>query len=337
MGWSSQAEIASRVIVIGSDGVIDIDPELQAELFYAPTQAFGNLLMSLALMAGTDSFGNSFPEGLRVRGTGGAIDINPALEAELFYAPSPGLHNLLMSLALMAGTDSYGNAYPEGIRVRGAGGAIDINPALEAQLFYQPSPGAGNLIMSFALAAGTDSFGNAYPEGIRVNGAGNGVIDINPALGAVLFYNPNPGAGKLVMSLALAAGTDSYGNTFPAGLRVATSPQTMPAMTNGWSVGGHATYLLDPLGNLVVSWKDLVPGTDTDGTVIWASGSLPAGYTPSNDRRIACYTDQARINSVSNYAEGAALNINVDGSVTCFGIAAGATRADLFAVIPLTY
>jgi hypothetical protein len=38
--------------------------------------------------------------------------------------------------------------------------------------------------------------------------------------GTSLYYTPSPGAGNLFMSLADAAGTDDYGNTYPKGLSV---------------------------------------------------------------------------------------------------------------------
>ena len=53
-GVSGQV-VATRVIIIGSGGEL---------LVYSPTAAAGNLVASVAGAAGTDSFGNSFPEGI---------------------------------------------------------------------------------------------------------------------------------------------------------------------------------------------------------------------------------------------------------------------------------
>lgn len=168
--------------------------------------------------------------------------------------------------------------------------------------------------------------------------AGASVIVIDPELQAELFYTPSAGPGNLLMSLAAKAGTDKYGNSFPQGLRVNIPPLNMPAMENGWAINGHARYLLDPVGNLQVSWKDLIPGTDADGTEIWAPGSLPAGFQPHDNRRVPCYTDALRIPTGPNpNPEGPALEIEPDGSVQCYGIASVATRVDLFATIPLTF
>lgn len=108
---------------------------------------------------------------------------------------------------------------------------------------------------------------------------------------------------------------------------------SMPSIGAGWSVGGHASYTLMPDGWLGVAFKDLVPGTDTDGTAIWASGSLPTPYRVSNAHRVACYTQQQRVSGATT--ETAALEFETDGSIQCYGIAAASTRVDLYAVVPL--
>lgn len=111
------------------------------------------------------------------------------------------------------------------------------------------------------------------------------------------------------------------------------SPNTMPSMTHGWNIGGHATYVADPIGNLVVSFKDLQVGTSADTTTIWAAGSLPAAYRLPDQRRIVVYCDLHSLTGAN--ANGAALQFETDGSITCYGIASGATRVDLFASIPM--
>lgn len=183
--------------------------------------------------------------------------------------------------------------------------------------------------------------------------------DTTPVAGAASFtWTITDVAQLLAISFAPVAGQDIFGNAYAAGIVVGlpTGPQTtigmdgtlhyqapvqsMPAMINGWNfTNGHAKYVLDVLGNLVVSWKNLSPGTDTDGTVIWPTGSLPQAYRPANNRRVHCYTDQLRVIAAGppTTTEGAALEIQADGSVQCYGIAAAATRVDLFAVIPLSF
>lgn len=149
----------------------------------------------------------------------------------------------------------------------------------------------------------------------------------------------------LAISIAPAAGTDIYGNKYPAGVTVGSNPaqrttigmngalaystpsislQT-PAMINGWSIAnGHAKVQLDALGNLVISFKILGIGTVTDNTQIWPVGTLPVGYRPATKRRVSCYCD------VPAASKGPALEFDPDGSIRCFGIGATATRVELY-------
>jgi hypothetical protein len=152
----------------------------------------------------------------------------------------------------------------------------------------------------------------------------------------------------LAISLSPAAGTDLYGNTYPAGVTVgptagprttiglngllsySTVRVTMPAMAHGWAVGnGHAKVQLDALGSLVISWKIMTVGTVTDGTLIWAVGSLPVGYRPATKRRIACYADAAATGKTP------AVELAPDGSVACYGIGGTATRIELDLSAPI--
>jgi len=108
----------------------------------------------------------------------------------------------------------------------------------------------------------------------------------------------------------------------------------LTTMSAGWAIGGHAAYTMLPNGWLGVAFKDLTPGTDTDGTVIFsAANGLPAAYRPANNHRVACYTNILRAGGST--AEAAALEFETDGSIQCFGVAAAATRLDLYAAIPL--
>jgi hypothetical protein len=53
-------------------------------------------------------------------------------------------------------------------------------------LYYSGTPTAGNLIVSIAAAAGTDEFGNAYPQGVGLEG-GSGKVTIYDATGTAVI------------------------------------------------------------------------------------------------------------------------------------------------------
>jgi hypothetical protein len=86
---------------------------------------------------------------------------------------------------------------------------------------YSGTPGLGNLIVSIAASAGTDQYGNPYPEGLNVTagvisgGTFEGTDFIINSAGA-FFYTGTPAAGNLFLSIAAVAGTDGFGNAYKA-------------------------------------------------------------------------------------------------------------------------
>jgi hypothetical protein len=85
------------------------------------------------------------------------------------YSPTPGKGNLVFSVAAAAGSDPYGNAYPAGVSTTAGAGTIEgpdyvIDSA--GGFWYSGTPAAGNLILSMSGAAGTDPYGNTYPQGL---------------------------------------------------------------------------------------------------------------------------------------------------------------------------
>jgi hypothetical protein len=234
---------------------------------------------------------------------------------------------------------------------------------------YSPAPGAGHLIASITSAAGTDPYGNTFPAGISSQSGGTEAILIghelawdapadHPSSLPAVFAAPSAASGN---SLEITTGSGNGGVTagaitiydsaasstvpaIPAGQPGIFVPATcpivcdtwhdMPAMANSWAIGGHAQYRLDPLGNLQVSFKDLVPPAGpVDGQTIWAAGSLPSSYQVANSHRVAAYTAIQRASGATS--ESAALEFETDGSIQCFGIAAASPRVDLFTTIPM--
>jgi hypothetical protein len=101
------------------------------------------------------------------------------------YSPTVGNGNLIFSIAAAAGTDPYGNAYPQGLSITLgviAGATISgssfqgtdyvINSS--GAFFYSGTPAAGNLVNSVANSSGTDPYGNQYLQGVAAYG-GSGV------------------------------------------------------------------------------------------------------------------------------------------------------------------
>jgi hypothetical protein len=105
--------------------------------------------------------------------------------------------------------------YPVGA---GKGQRITIDGPRGAIFEYDAS---NNLVGSWASKAGTDPYGHSYPEGFSISGSSiiEGVDFVINQDGA-FYYNGTPAAGNLILSLAAVAGSDTYGNPYPAGLGV---------------------------------------------------------------------------------------------------------------------
>lgn len=116
-----------------------------------------------------------------------------------------------------------GSAYFANLTLSGTFSGTDYVINADGSFFYSGTPSAGNLIVSIASTAGTDAFGNAYPQGINVT---QGTISGTTISGTdyvinstgAFFYSSAPALGNLIGSIANTAGTDSYGNAYLAGM-----------------------------------------------------------------------------------------------------------------------
>lgn len=95
--------------------------------------------------------------------------------------------------------------------------------------YYDGTPGPGTLVLSIAAAAGTDPYGNAYPDGLTVHGA-TGTINLN--LDTTATWTNNLGS-----QIKLNAG------------------------------GGQAAQELQPPDKAGVTWDNASLGTNVDATL----------------------------------------------------------------------
>jgi len=128
---------------------------------------------------------------------------------------------------------------------------------------YSGAPANGNLIGSWAGVAGTDAFGNAYPQGFNVTkGAISGTtftgsnFVINSS--GAFFYSGTPASGNLVASVAPAGGTDSFGNTFQAGFVIYGTPSGYIQLAGGIA---NPVLKMVPTGAVNVGFAPQVQGT----------------------------------------------------------------------------
>ena len=170
------------------------------------------------------------------------------------YSPTVGSGNLIFSLAAAAGTDPYGNAYPQGLNltmgsISGttfSGSDYVINSS--GEFFYSSTPAAGNLIQSIANGSGTDAYGNIYLDGITT-------YDSVDSIASQLFD------GALTMySGSLSGGWTQKGSVFISGTGVIELDASAGVITSNNTLddgSGNGTFN----GNVTVSGNTLVSGT----------------------------------------------------------------------------
>jgi hypothetical protein len=85
-----------------------------------------------------------------------------------------------------------GNAYFGNVTVAGSFDGTDFIIDSGGVFFYSGAPATGNLQISLAAIAGTDAFGNTYPQGLSVNEQGEGqqAIVIGYISGGPVIYFP---------------------------------------------------------------------------------------------------------------------------------------------------
>jgi hypothetical protein len=235
-GFQVQGVIEGSAYILNSAGFF----------LYSSTPANGNLIGAWTSASGTDQFGNAYPAGFFMGGSGisGAyfrvdqngvayffnaagnniIRINPTKQALYIYNSSGGaLGNLITSLASVAGTDPFGNPVVEGLQ---------INQGLE--LFYSGAPALGNLIASIAPAAGTDALGNTYLQGITsYTNSGGTFLAANFSFGELTFQSANSAGGSYTQQANIQSDASGDVSFFPTGNVFINSNLSVIAATSG--------------------------------------------------------------------------------------------------------
>jgi hypothetical protein len=191
---------------------------------------------------------------------------------------------LILVLAARAGTDDYGNTYPQGILA--TEGVIE-GPSLVGSdaFFYNGTPAAGNLVQSVTEADGTDAYGNAYIAGTATysnNGTFWSAVVI--ADGVVNWYKATSEAGPWTseagigfswnsltgggLSFTAPAGSDHTGDFNVTGSVTVTTTLTV----NGTDVGTTLSNIISALSGASTSSNGLA-----NGTISGTSGGASTG------------------------------------------------------------
>jgi hypothetical protein len=191
-----------------------------------------------------------------------------------------------------------GSAEFNSLTIRGTFDGTDYVINSGGAFFYNGTPAAGNLITSIAAMAGTDAFGNAYPQGLKVYGTGGSAaayVLLDPVLGRIVIQNELTGfqavcdGGSLTMSTPSSAAN-------PATYAVQDSP--LASIIESPGDGTHATYetklyaatgstpayaqvplqvALDPSSGSAETWHNITADSGWTGVVTPQYRLLPDG------------------------------------------------------------
>lgn len=249
-----------------------------------------------------------------------------ALRNPAITSPNFNLANPTASPSPSWGILQSGLAYFFGLVLSGGtitGPDYIINTA--GIFIYSGTPASGNLIGSWAGAAGTDAFGNAYPAGFLST---TGIIGSD---GIVIYYGTGPALGNIFMAASPTAYTDSAGNVIDAGFTIFPSPTPGVQQIGGlqvstntasgfngieWDNGvgspGEAGFFTaadasnNPFSVFQVNVGNSDGGSSDDQAIMFAeSGNSAATTTPawvftSTNGDSTTFTDNFQVTSVEN-------------------------------------
>jgi hypothetical protein len=193
---------------------------------------------------------------------------------------------------------------------------VIISGTNDGLFIYDGSPAKGNPPVLAAVAPGVteDPYGNTVTSVLEIgndgaasiqwdddgntyvsNSSNKVIIEIRPALQAMLFYSPEAGAGNLQIALASAAGTDQYGNTWDAGL---TATQETISSTS-----------IDLTGNATIDGTLTVGGNSSLAGDV-SAGSLSTGILTASEAFVSGDVSCANLTTSTLTATSAASSIN---------------------------
>lgn len=285
MGWIirrdgsaefSNAIFRGSVVISGSNNI----------LMYSAAPAAGDLVISVAPNAGSDSFGNVYPAGFQILNHGGAGASGIAMgfagtqPLQYFLNPVPNLRN---DPALIVNTNGTGTAQFASFVFSSA---EDATQGDYVAISLDSSSQDGSSHVAQITDAYVDSAGGAHPLILRGPGgttiyAGT-IAAVEPGTGT---SRTNLAVGETWHAATLGSGWGPNGANFPVSYRVT------------------ADNMLEINGNALTT-------STTPAAVIF---TLPAGWTPAHTTRISVGGfNSATGNPETDYS----VNVSSTGAVT---------------------
>ncbi|HWG26095.1 hypothetical protein [Actinospica sp.] len=285
-GWEIRKDGSAEFNNLGIRGTFsgtDYVINSAGAFFYNGTPGPGTLLISLATAAGTDTYGNAYPLGLQVlqgiisgsefMGTNWLEDP----DGMFMYDGPPATGNLLLSVAPLPGTDTFGNAYQAGVWAYFGGDSVGLfNQGSSPALIFNP--------VSATLSQGAEAFAFTTAHGLVTEQAWLAVSsgkESGKADAAIQFVSESSD-GTIPPSMIFEfGGADAVTLTAANGF-TADSWHNI-TLDSGWSASVTPQYRLLPDGNVQVRGQITHAGV-TALTTINNSNPVPAAYRPAATR-----------------------------------------------------
>lgn len=186
-----------------------------------------------------------------------------------------------------------GSAEFNNLVIRGTFFGADFIVNSSGIFFYNGTPAAGNLLISLASSAGTDSFGNVYPQGLDIMAAGKSVV-MGLTGGAPLLYFVSGLAGitngAALQDIILGSGTGQYEFLQILGAEESTHNDLMLMSLSSSSADGTA------VPTHTVQYKDSGGTFHTLLTIISTLATLGIPLTVNAQVSVNRSTDSSAVN-----------------------------------------
>jgi hypothetical protein len=260
---------------------------------------------------------------LTIRGTFFGTNFIVNSKGVFFYSGAPANGNLVISLAGVAGTDSFGNVYPQGLNITASGKSVVAGLTGGAPLIYFGS-GIGTVVNGAAIQDIVINAGAAAYEFLQVLGAQDNTHNdlilsgwaASSADGSQVptqntQYKDNLGVFHVLESVTSVAKIINVLTTINNELRV----------TKNVVLGGAANLGDNGIGELQVANATTVPTTNpVGGFDLYAKQGVPSVRDPGGQTlgMVRSYSQNSTSNLISFTAEvdvpGATINVVVSGS-----------------------
>lgn len=252
---------------------------------------------------------------LTVRGTFDGNDWELNSQGFFMYSGSPASGDLVISIAQSAGTDSYGNAYPAGVKIAGTGTSAGAYAELDTtygRLLVQ------NVLSGYQAICDGGSLTMSTPSST----ANPATISVQDSPQALILQSPSDGTDPSA-EMKLYAATASVGAYVQSPAIVGLNPSTGSAET--WHTLGIANWtgtVRYRMGNGNRVWIETVGSLATNG--VTANGTqiatMPAGWQPTvNTAQIPLIISAVGSGSAA-YADTPLMEIDTSGNARIYNI-----------------